>query len=217
MGKIGGIPYNFEDLIGKRFGRLTVIKKAPKLKSNTTRWECKCDCGKIIQTTRTSLIKGESKSCGCLRKELSKKRLLKIITKHNMSKARIYRIWQGIKERTSSCENIDKKYYYDKGITICNEWKNSFLSFYNWAIKNGYNENLTIDRINVNGNYEPNNCRWATIKEQNRNKTTTRYLTAYGKKLSMGEWHEILKIPFSTMVNRRLKGLSDAEILKIKK
>lgn len=217
MGKIGNIPHNFEDLIGKRFGRLIVIKKAPRLKSNTTRWECKCDCGKIIQTTRSSLISGDSKSCGCYRTELSKERLSAMNTKHNLSKTRIYRIWMGMKARTKGYDKSNNKHYFDRGIKLCNEWDKSFIDFYSWAISKGYNDKLTIDRIDVNGNYEPSNCRWATITQQNRNKTTTAYLTLNDETLSMGEWKEKLGLPFSTMINRKNRGLTDEQVLNIKR
>jgi hypothetical protein len=215
MGKIGSIPVSFQDLVGARFGELIVLEKVPRLKSNTTRWKCKCDCGKIIETTRSSLIKGSSKSCGCLCKKLSTQRIIKVNTKHNLSRTRIYRIWTGIKNRVKGNIKDNKKYYFDRNIKICDEWEKDFIKFYNWSIQNGYSDNLSIDRIDVNGDYKPDNCRWATIKQQNRNKQNTTYLTLNGKTLSMGEWKEKLDIPFSTMVNRKRKGLSDEQILDI--
>jgi len=97
---------------------------------------------------------------------------------------------------------------------VCDEWKNDFQSFYVWAVENGYSDKLTIDRINVNGNYEPANCQWVDAKTQNRNKTNTSYITLNGHTKSIGEWHEELGIPISTIVNRKNKGLPAEMILK---
>ena len=102
----------------------------------------------------------------------------------------------------------DYKYYGSRGITVCNEWKNDFMSFYTWAMRNGYRENLTIDRINNNGNYEPLNCRWITKKEQQRNKRNNRYITYGGKTLCLADWSRLLKIDKNTVKYRLNKGLS---------
>lgn len=131
---------------------------------------------------------------------------------HGMSKSRIYQIWECMKRRCYS-KNFD---HYDRyggrGITVCDDWKNNFKQFYDWAIQNGYKENLTIDRINNDKGYYPENCRWITGKEQHRNKENTRYLTYNGITRPCSEWDEIYKFPSKTTGNRSYQGWTPEEI-----
>lgn len=166
------------DLAGRKFGRLTAIEKVGKQNGHIT-WRCKCDCGNEAVVQGTALKNGYTQSCGCLWKEAvseyrhgdrRRKAVGKAHTTHGMSNKRIYRIWQAMRNRCGNPNKPDYKYYGGRGISVCEEWKNSFEPFYKWAMSNGYNDTLTIDRIDVNGNYEPNNCRWVTMAEQNKNK-----------------------------------------------
>lgn len=164
-----------KDLTGLNYGRLTVISRDEDRTEPSGRkrvyWLCKCECGKVVSVQYSALKAGKTKSCGCLKTERNKKHF----TKHGFSKERLYQVWTDIKKRCSNPNYKQYKDYGGRGIIICDEWKNDYLFFRDWALKNGYNPyakygECTIDRIDVNGNYEPNNCRWVTIKQQNNNK-----------------------------------------------
>ena len=148
------------DLTGQTFERLTVIKRVENAKNNKAQWLCQCSCGKQKIIKSSNLIRGATSSCGCIKEE---KRLGEL---HN---SRLHRIWNNMKQRCLNPKNTNYVHYGKRGITVCKEWID-FKPFYNWALSNGYKDTLSIDRINVNGNYEPLNCRWATYKEQNNNK-----------------------------------------------
>lgn len=176
------------DMAGQRFGRLTVVSRAENSKSNKVRWLCVCDCGGNTITSRKHLISGASKSCGCYRRELGKKKVT-----HGMKNTRLYRIWSGMKDRTT---NPNSKYWNDyggRGILICDKWL-AFENFMDWAINSGYSEELTIDRVDVNGNYEPSNCRWSTYLEQENNRRNTFYCNYQGEVIPIMELSRKLNI-----------------------
>ena len=206
MGKF--LPQN---IAGIKYGRLTAIKPVGKSKSGNALWECMCECGNVVTVNISNLKNGHTKSCGCLRDEIITGNTYR--ETHNESRTRLYHIWQGMKQRCNDKNSPGYKWYGGRGISLHEPWANDYETFRKWAMANGYSEGVTIDRINPNGNYEPSNCRWATVKEQNRNKTTTSYITLNGETKSMGEWGELLGIPMSTMVNRKNKGLPPELIL----
>lgn len=201
--------------IGLRSGKLEVIGERKSEKNSTSNHKiviCKCDCGRIYETRGTLIKQQKVKSCGCVGIEKSIKRL----TKHGHYGTRLYRIWNSIKMRCLNPKNYAFFRYGGRGIKVCDEWKKDFMSFYNWAMSNGYKENLTIDRINNNGNYEPSNCRWADRKTQSRNRSTNRLLYYNGKLLCLSSWAEILGINQETIRSRLRKGLSVSEVLSRK-
>lgn len=150
---------------GKKFGRLTVLRY-DSTKEKRAYWQCRCDCGNRIITAGKTLRSGATQSCGCLQKERTSKARMT----HGLSGTRLYRIWGVMKSRAAN-KNFDRfRYYGARGISVCEEWKNSFEVFRDWSLKNGYENHLTIDRINNDGNYEPSNCRWATISTQMKNR-----------------------------------------------
>ena len=157
-------------------------------------WLCKCDCGNFITVLSSSLKREHTRSCGCLSIETR--------TKHNLSNTRLYQIYCTMKQRCCNSNDMAYKDYGGRGITICKEWLDSFTAFYDWAIANGYKEDLTIDRIDVNGNYEPSNCRWLSRGEQSKNTRRNVYATFYGETKTLSEWARIANIPQTTFCRR---------------
>lgn len=160
---------NVKNLRGHKYNRLLVVSDI-LYKNNRIYYYCDCDCGKKNVLVRSDgLTRGTTKSCGCYRKEIT--------TKTGCSRERLYGIWGGMLNRCEDKSNKRYSNYGGRGISVCNEWKKDYLSFKSWAYKNGYEEGLTIERVNVNGNYEPRNCSWLTMSDQARNKTNTIYFT----------------------------------------
>jgi hypothetical protein len=151
------------DLSGKKFGRLLVQKRAGSQGGNAT-WECLCDCGNITIVKSNNLIAGTSRSCGCLEKELRIARM----TTHGLTKTRLHKIWESMKHRCYYEKHEAYKNYGGKGVVVCDEWKDDFQAFYDWATANGYEEGLTIDRIDPAKGYSPSNCQWLTRSENTK-------------------------------------------------
>ena len=189
------------DLTGQRFGRLSVIKRAENHKGRVA-WLCKCDCGKFHIIISKSLRNGACQSCGCL--DLESRALRQ--TTHNLSNTKLYNIYMSIKSRCKNINNERFSSYGGRGITICEEWNNDFLSFYNWSMSNGYIDGLTIDRINNNGSYEPNNCRWTDMKVQNNNRRNNKFITYNGKTKTLQQWADSLGINQDNLSSRLIRG-----------
>lgn len=190
-----------QDLTGKRFGQLVVIKRVENSKNGHKRYLCQCDCGKMDIKFSLNLLRGTYRCYDCSRKKI-------VIQTHHKSNTRLYNIYYSMKRRCYNLNNPAYKNYGGRVITICDEWlnkENGFMSFYNWAMDNGYQENLTIDRIDVNGNYEPNNCRWTTMEEQGNNRRNNHIIEYKGKKYTLSQLSENLKIKTSTL-NWRLRN-----------
>ena len=163
-----------KDLTGMRFGRLVVIKKSVNA-SNKVKWICQCDCGNTIVIQSYNLLKNITKSCGCYRSEC----ISDCKTIHGESHTRLYRVWQGMKERCYKESHVSYYLYGGRGIRVCDEWLNSYISFKTWAESNGYDweaprGQCTLDRKDVNGDYCPENCRWSDMKTQSNNRRNSK-------------------------------------------
>ncbi len=158
------------DLTGQRFGRLTVLQRAGTDKRGHTLWLCRCACGNETVVLAPSLRRGATQSCGCLFSEMRRNKMAAQNTTHGGKGTRLYRIWHGMKQRCYNPKSDHYSLYGGRGISVCAEWLHDFATFQNWAISHGYSDDLTIDRIDNDKGYRPDNCRWATVKEQNNNK-----------------------------------------------
>lgn len=200
--------YNrINDLTGKKFGKLTVLSYAFSDKHRVSHYLCECECGNKKIISGQSLSKGLTKSCGCIKKSKKSDNKLK---KRDRSKwasyDRIYRIWYAIKYRCYYQNSTIYKKYGAKGITMCEEWKNDFQCFKQWALENGYKENLTIDRIDNSKGYSPDNCRFVDYYVQNNNRNTVHKITINNETHSISEWARIYNIPRSTIYHRLDRG-----------
>ena len=199
----------FENLTGRVFNRLTVLKRVEN-RNKEPYYLCKCVCGNEKVIRGKDLKYNKIKSCGCLNRENTIKRNLK----HGLRYTRIYKIWLLMKNRCFNSKYHSFKNYGGRGITVCNEWENDFMSFYNWAMSNNYKEELSIDRIDVNGNYEPSNCRWATKLQQQRNTTRLRKITYNDKTLCISEWAELLGLEYNYLYHKLRRKNYSSDVLE---
>lgn len=191
-----------KDLTGTKFDRLIVIGLSHKASRNRRYWLCQCVCGNEKAIREDSLLGGSIKSCGCLAAEKARKNT----AKHGMSRSRIYNVWQKMKMRCYNHKEKSFEHYGGRGISVCDEWKNSFQAFYDWAMSHGYEEHLTIDRIDVNGNYCPENCRWATMKEQQNNRRNNHIVIYNGRAQTIHQWADELNLNYNNLernINKR--------------
>jgi len=199
------------DLIGKRFNMLTVLKFV-EFKNRKSYWLCKCDCGNEKIVSRKDLRENRVKSCGCLRAIENKSR-----AKHGLAGSKIYNTWRSMLKRCYLPSNPSYKHYGAREINVCDEWRDKeqgFIHFYEWAIANGYKEGLILDRINVNGNYEPTNCRWVTPKVSANNKRNNVPVTIKGVTKNLYEWEKATGIRYQTIADRIKRGWKDEDLLK---
>lgn len=193
------------DLTGKRFGRLTVIERAENANNGHTRWLCQCDCGGKTIVERGDLCTGKVKSCGCLNKEIAVQ-IGTLGATHGKSNTRLYNIWSRMKARCYNSKDTFYKIYGGRGISVCSEWRNDFQTFCDWAVSHGYCEGLTIDRIDNDKGYSPDNCRWASRTQQVRNRKVTKKYALNGESKTLAEWCEIYQKGYSKVWARVLRS-----------
>lgn len=201
---------SFIDISGQRFGRLTVTERDYEVKPHTrqrTMWHCVCDCGKTFSAESRNLRRGDYRSCGCLRKEEASQRL----TTHGMTNTKVFKTWQGIQARCYSPNNEKFKDYGGRGIKVCDRWLESFENFF--ADMGHPQPHESIDRINNDGDYCPENCRWTDNKTQQRNTRRNRFLVLDGESKTIAEWSEITGISQGTISERIKYGWSDRDVL----
>lgn len=202
-----------KDLTGQRFERLVVLRRTDNMGKQTA-WLCRCECGTEKAVPYWNLVSGQTRSCGCLCDEVRRESATLFATTHGGSYTRLYTIWIGMKQRCNYRKHKHYKRYGGRGIKVCAEWEHDFEAFREWSLLNGYSEELTIDRIDVDGNYEPSNCRWATYETQSNNMSSNHFLTFKGETHTVSEWSKLLGIPKSTIHNRLKRGKTIEEVLK---
>lgn len=198
-----GINPRIKDLTGNVYSRLTVLSFSHS-NGHDVYWNCLCSCGNSIIVSRRSLVNNNTKSCGCLNEET---RIINNHKKaiHNQSGKRLYTIWECMHNRCYNKNSDSYKYYGLKGIGICDEWLNNKSKFFEWSLSHGYKDNLSIDRIDNSKDYSPSNCRWATITEQNNNRSCNRLITFNGKTQSLSQWSREVNINRRTLHDRLFK------------
>lgn len=195
----------YKDLKGQGFGNLTVVKYIGNDRNRKALWQCKCSCGNETIVRANDLINGRQKTCGCSK-----------LTQNGLSSSRLYTTWSNMKRRCYNSNSKDYKYYGSRGISICNEWLDEdlgFISFYNWAMQSCYKDNLTIDRIDNDGNYSPSNCRWITIEEQQNNKRNNHLVNYKSKSYTISQISKMTNIPRNHIEIGIANGFSVEEIV----
>lgn len=202
---------SFRDLTGHQYGRLKVIRFHEK-RDKRSYYLCKCECGTERVVRSDGLTTGHTQSCGCLCKEINKNNPNHVV--HGKSRTRLYGVWSGMKERCNRESSPAYVNYGGRGIKLCEDWENNFSSFYDWANKNGYEEDLTIERVDNNKGYSPENCTWITKGEQNKNKRSKRLITIGKETKSLAEWCECTGLHRSTIHRRYKRGLRGFDLIK---
>lgn len=196
------------DMTGYKFNNCEVLYRVEN-RYGVAHWKCKCRCGKLFVSAGSNIRKGKTNSCGCYQKE----KVSNTRKTHGKSESRLYGVWESMKQRCNNPNNPNYNRYGGRGIKIYSNWNNSFESFSNWAYANDYHDNLTIDRVDNNGNYEPENCRWVDCRAQSRNRNSNRLLKFQGKELCVAEWSDLTGINSNTILNRLSRGWSVEETL----
>lgn len=197
--------WRIQDLTGQKYNHLTAIRM---VSTNPVKWECLCDCGNKTVVLSNNLKSGNVKSCGCLQRRGN--------PIHNQCYTRVYRIYRKILRRCFVPDDVAFPNYGGRGITMCQEWKDSFLAFSEWAYSNGYADDLTIDRIDNDGDYCPENCRWASRTTQSNNRRSCRIYSLNGKSQTLKQWCEEYGVSYKAIYARISRGWSFEEAISFK-
>ena len=184
----------FVDLSGEQYGRLTVLDRGPDSPGGRVRWRCRCECGSEVIASSTHLRTGHTQSCGCLKIQKAKEHVIHGGNRRGQ-RERLYDVWIDMRRRCTNPRDKSYLYYGGRGISVCSEWASDYEAFRSWSLTHGYGPGLTLDRIDTDGNYTTENCRWVTYQEQNRNKRSNHLVEYDGKCLTLSEWEEITGIP----------------------
>lgn len=195
---------NLDELIGRKYGKLTIMDA--ERTNGIIRCRCICECGRIKELPYAYIRSGRTKTCGNHYAEFTHRT-------HGMSHTRLDRIYRKMRNRCYREKDEAYRYYGLKGIAVCDEWLTDPAAFFDWAKQNGYADNLTLDRIDRNGNYEPQNCRWVTMKEQCSNRSTNRYLTFNGETKTVTQWAETIGVKSNLIFDRLERGWSVEDAL----
>lgn len=218
--KYKGNPYHFK--IGDKYNRLTIIKMGHimvGIKTPKKHKCCVCKCGNYVGPIRlVSLLNGDSMSCGCYQRELHSKQMKEKNFKHGCAQRgkqeHLYILWGAMKDRATNINRLDAKYYATKGITLYEDW-NDYEKFKEWALNNGYSEGMSIDRIDNSKGYNPENCHWIPLKDQNKNKTSNRVITINGKSQILSDWCRELNLKVGVVSSRLSRGWSEERALEL--
>lgn len=211
----GHDPKRLKDITGRRFGRLVAIEHTGYTDRGQSIWRFQCDCGNIYEAQSAPVVYGSVISCGCYNREKTAKKNFKHGFSESGKKEKLYSVWCSMRKRCRNENDQMYKYYGGRGITSCEEWED-YPTFRKWAYENGYEEGLTIDRIDVNGNYSPDNCRWIPMAEQMQNTRRNKYLTFNGETKCIAEWSREIGVSHNTIQRRLSHGWTIEEALTIK-
>lgn len=194
-----------DDLVGQRFGRLVVTREGERSPSGRVRWHCVCDCGKELDVYGPSLKRRNTQSCGCFHRDKAREGHLVHGFGGRTNRPRIYSVWKAMKNRCYRKSHAEYDRYGGRGITVCDEWKNDFTAFKDWAYSSGYKEDLEIDRIDNNRGYCPENCRWVTKKQNANNRSSNLHVYFRGELRTISEIAEMVNLPYWTIYQRVTK------------